>query len=191
MPDVCNRLIISVLAAMESHAAGKLCKTPPFSTWKAAFCMLKSGLLHAKMQPFTSAQTINVRFVEKFLLLSIFIITFVSLYMFKPDNGRKSCWRTFSERRLLCWRFVLDPFGIWQFQFSSKTQSNGRCLCWCGISIPWVDSHYCMVAYLYGVYISAWASALLVLTRRAMPEPQVVGRAGKWVPTLFSFMCFL
>mgnify|MGYP001783212903 CR=1 FL=1 len=50
--------------------------------------MLKSGLLHAKMQPFTSAQTINVRFVEKFLLLSIFIITFVSLCMFKPDNGR-------------------------------------------------------------------------------------------------------
>ena len=29
------------------------------------------------------------------------------------------------------------------------------------------------------IYISAWASALLVLTGRAMPEPQIVGRADR------------
>jgi len=36
-------------------------------------------------------------------------------------------------------------------------------------------------------YISAWASALLVSTDRAMPEPQSVGRATVQIPALFLF----
>lgn len=52
------------------------------------------------------------------------------------------------------------------------------------------DSPYCGLSPKV-VYISAWALALLVLTGRAMPGPLVVGRASKWVPTLFSFMCLI
>ena len=35
------------------------------------------------------------------------------------------------------------------------------------------------------IYISAWASALLVSTNRAMPEPLCVGRVTSMIPTLF------
>lgn len=35
------------------------------------------------------------------------------------------------------------------------------------------------------LYIQAWASALLVSTDRAMPEPQSVGRVTGRTPTLF------
>jgi len=44
-----------------------------------------------------------------------------------------------------------------------------------------------MVAVCALINVSAWASALLVLTRRAMPEPQWVGRADRMFPTLFCF----
>ena len=37
-------------------------------------------------------------------------------------------------------------------------------------------------------YISAWASALLVSTDRAMPEPQSVGRVTVQIPALFLFI---
>lgn len=41
---------------------------------------------------------------------------------------------------------------------------------------------------LCAYYISAWASALLVSTFRAMPEPLCVERATGAVPTLFCLM---
>ena len=43
---------------------------------------------------------------------------------------------------------------------------------------------------LVQVFISAWASALLVLTERAMPEPWSGGTGIRQVPTLFSFVPF-
>lgn len=40
------------------------------------------------------------------------------------------------------------------------------------------------VSFIY----NAWASALLVLTNRAMPEPQHVGRVTGELPTLFLYI---
>lgn len=40
-------------------------------------------------------------------------------------------------------------------------------------------------------YISAWASALLVLLLWAMREPLIVGRAPVWFPRVFFFANYL
>lgn len=46
----------------------------------------------------------------------------------------------------------------------------------------------CFIGYTKGlVYISAWASALLVLLNWAMRRPLSVGRVTVWTPTLFSY----
>ena len=46
-----------------------------------------------------------------------------------------------------------------------------------------------MLMGMYNIimYIHAWASALLVLTIRAMPEPRRVGRVTGKIPTLFVY----
>ena len=58
-------------------------------------------------------------------------------------------------------------------------------------SIRYVVFVLCRYVGLFGlhrevafIYISAWASALLVQTDWAMPEPLYVGRAAGWTPTL-------
>ena len=51
-------------------------------------------------------------------------------------------------------------------------------------SIGYVDVHSHMSAQIH----TAWASALLVSTDRAMPEPRIVGRVTSELPTLF-FIC--
>lgn len=47
-----------------------------------------------------------------------------------------------------------------------------------------------MLMGMYNIimYIHAWASALLVLTIRAMPEPRRVGRVTGKIPTLFCIL---
>ena len=50
-----------------------------------------------------------------------------------------------------------------------------------------VSAHKC--AGMVRVYfISAWASALLVSTDKAMPEPQSVGRVTVQIPALFFLL---
>ena len=49
-------------------------------------------------------------------------------------------------------------------------------------------SHHWLMAFCYHIYIQAWASALLVLTSWAMPEPRVVGRVTDRLPRFFSYM---
>ena len=44
---------------------------------------------------------------------------------------------------------------------------------------------------LLRLYIQAWASALLVLTDRAMPEPLRVGRVTGKIPTLFCIFAVI
>jgi sorbitol-specific phosphotransferase system component IIC len=44
---------------------------------------------------------------------------------------------------------------------------------------------------LLRLYIQAWASALLVLTDRAMPEPLRVGRVTGKIPTLFCILAVI
>lgn len=67
-----------------------------------------------------------------------------------------------------------------------KNQSNGRCSWVCYIRTLHAGSLFadCLQAYSF-IYISAWASALLVSTIRAMPEPLCVGRVTSLIPTLF------
>lgn len=48
-------------------------------------------------------------------------------------------------------------------------------------------SHWCMATLGALINISAWASALLVLTRRAVLEPRKVGRADRCFPRSFCF----
>ena len=72
--------------------------------------------------------------------------------------------------------------GIWQFQTISQKQSNSwrplDVFIWCF----WVSGHFGWMSRVSMIYISAWASTLLVLTNRAMPEPQCVGRVTRELP---------
>ena len=54
-------------------------------------------------------------------------------------------------------------------------------------------SPYCVPTYWYalGVYISAWASALLVLTTMGNAKASVRGTGGCKTPTLFSYVLIL
>ena len=56
----------------------------------------------------------------------------------------------------------------------SQRQGNGRCSWVCYIKTARRLRVYASAVCVY--YISAWASALLVSTFRAMPEPLCVGR---------------
>ena len=83
------------------------------------------------------------------------------------------------------WRFVLDAGKLRNFHNSVKNEAT-------------VDVHGCVITepkvylillrYTDGVvYISAWASALLVRLNWAMRRPLSVGRVTVWTPTLFSY----
>ena len=78
---------------------------------------------------------------------------------------------------------------IWQFQIFSKTNATVDV---CGMCIYAFVSRSFMSAICWqGLcekvfsYISAWASALLVSRRWAMPEPQFVGRVTVRLPRFF------
>lgn len=67
---------------------------------------------------------------------------------------------------------------IWQFRVPVNDKATVDVLCRVCIHPASCDSSYCRLSPSVA-YISAWASALLVLTGRAMPEPQTVGRADR------------
>lgn len=78
-------------------------------------------------------------------------------------------------------RFVLDTLKSSKF-LSRQRQGNGRC------PLGMILSHvFCAMQKLCCVFISAWASALLVSTGWAMLEPQSVGRVTSQTPTLFYY----
>lgn len=82
-------------------------------------------------------------------------------------------------------RFVLDTLKSSKF-LSRQRQGNGRC------PTGMILSHYfCTMQKVCCVFISAWASALLVSTGWAMLEPQSVGRVTSQTPTLFRILCHI
>ena len=92
-------------------------------------------------------------------------------------------WEIFVEKRYLTLCTWL--FGIWQFQ-TNRQESKQQWRSWdCYIRFN-RESHYWL--FVVRLFIqSAWASALLVLTIRAMPEPRRVGRVTRRFPRFF--MC--
>lgn len=92
------------------------------------------------------------------------------------------------ERRLLE-RFVLDVQESGSSKLLVKLQSNGRCSWVCiirtGLQTA-VTGFTCNPVSC--IYILAWASALLVSTSRAMPEPLNVGRVTRQHPRSFCIL---
>lgn len=76
-------------------------------------------------------------------------------------------WKSGSFNNLVKNKATVDAYGYVISKHSGCLRVNASALC----------------AY----YISAWASALLVSTRWAMPEPLHVGRVTGQIPTLFYF----
>ncbi len=84
------------------------------------------------------------------------------------------------EKRLLSALFLT----FWNFAtFNvSLRQSNGRCSWVCFYRTIIVSVRFLQV-WFGGIYISAWASALLVLRYRAMRRPQSAGRVTVQIPS--------
>ena len=80
---------------------------------------------------------------------------------------------TYRKRRLLG-RFVLNILKLRNFLKTRLRQSNGRCSWVCYTKQPGCLRVSVRTVWVY--YISAWASALLVLLSWAMRRPQSVGR---------------
>lgn len=114
------------------------------------------------------------------LHVSGFSFTFAVSLAPKPD-GVEAWWRTFMKGVYYVNALFLTLLESGSFNFRQR-QGNGRCPVL--VYFRKCDSHPAWLPPCMDS-ISAWASALLVLTERAMPEPQRVGRATGAVPTLF------
>ena len=100
--------------------------------------------------------------------------------------GREPIYRKGVHLTLCTWLF-----GIWQFQTTCQGSKQQRRSWICNIWHLIANSHIWFLCNSRRIYISAWASALLVLTSRAMPEPRRVGRVTGRFPRSFCISVIL
>ena len=97
--------------------------------------------------------------------------------------GVLGMWAYFTEKSVT-WRFVLDSSESGSSSNQSWTMQQWRS--WvCYIRTEKASIYYRLVTDGTCISHTAWASALLVLTGWAMPEPRNVGRVTRELPTLF------
>ena len=141
--------------------------------------------LGVRTSQFRKIVAIDAKSTLKVLSFRCFCLSLYTFSNFMPMSAREEAAGRepiYRKRRYL-WRFVLDVQESGSSNNQSRikaTMTSIRYVVFVPFAMFTIKGFIAWGAF---IYISAWASALLVQTDWAMPEPLYVGRAAGWTPT--------